>query len=161
MNFTTILLIANVLAAVSIIALVLMQQSKSDMGSAFGGGGSQSMFGSKGSANFLSRCTSTMVTVFFLSSLALAFTYAKRNSAEQEVTPISVEQSSEFPVIEDTSTSSSSTDTDGVPTIEAEQAEVPVLEATSAEETVEEAKQAVETELESAVQEIPATEETP
>jgi len=100
MNVTTILIIVNVFAAIAIIALVLMQQSKGDMGSAFGGGGSASMFGSKGSANFLSRCTSTMVTVFFLSSLTLAYIYAKRNSQEQEIAPISVEQSSEVPTID-------------------------------------------------------------
>ena len=55
---TQVLFVLVVLAAVGIIALVLMQQSKGDAGSAFGGGGSQSMFGSRGSANFLSRiCT--------------------------------------------------------------------------------------------------------
>ncbi len=100
MNITTILIIVNVFAAVAIIALVLMQQSKGDMGSAFGGGGSSSMFGSKGSANFLSRCTSTMVTLFFVSSLTLAYIYAKRNAAEQEVAPIQVEQDSEVPTID-------------------------------------------------------------
>ncbi len=94
MNITTILIIVNVFAALAIIGLVLMQQSKGDMGSAFGGGGSSSMFGSKGSANFLSRCTSTMVTLFFLSSLTLAYIYAKRNAQQQEITPISIEQSS-------------------------------------------------------------------
>ncbi|MGK0374717.1 MAG: preprotein translocase subunit SecG [Arenicella sp.] len=100
MNITTILIIVNVFAAVAIIALVLMQQSKGDMGSAFGGGGSASMFGSKGSANFLTRCTSTMVVIFFVSSLTLAYIYAKRNAAEQEIVPISIEQSSEVPSID-------------------------------------------------------------
>ena len=100
MNITTILIIVNLIAALSIIALVLMQQSKGDMGSAFGGGGSSSMFGSKGSANFLSRCTSTMVTLFFISSLTLAYIYAKRNAEEQEITPIVIEQSSEIPTID-------------------------------------------------------------
>ena len=118
MNIITILLIANVLAAIAIIALVLMQQSKGDMGSAFGGGGSQSMFGSRGSSNFLSRCTSIMVTVFFLSSLALAFTYAKRNSAEQVVAPISLEESSEVPIIDDASEDVPSIENDSVPAIE-------------------------------------------
>jgi len=101
MNITTILIIVNVFAAIAIIALVLMQQSKGDMGSAFGGGGSSSMFGSKGSANFLSRCTSTMVTLFFLSSLVLAYVYAKRDAQDQEIAPIFVEQSNEIPSIEE------------------------------------------------------------
>jgi len=144
MNIITILLIANVLAAVAIIALVLMQQSKGDMGSAFGGGGSQSMFGSKGSANFLSRCTSTMVTVFFLSSLALAYTYAKRNSAEQEVAPISIEESSEVPVINDSS--------DEIPSVN--DGSVPVIESESEVPSIEEALDVVD----DAVSEIPASE---
>ncbi|MFT6033798.1 MAG: preprotein translocase subunit SecG [Arenicella sp.] len=100
MNITTILILVNVFTAVAIIALVLMQQSKGDMGSAFGGGGSSSMFGSKGSANFLTRCTSTMVTLFFVSSLTLAYIYSQRNAAEQEIVPIRVEQSSEVPTID-------------------------------------------------------------
>ena len=100
MNITTILIIVNVFASIAITALVLMQQSKGDMGSAFGGGGSSSMFGSKGSANFLTRCTSTMVTLFFLSSLILAYVYAKRNAQDQEIAPISIEQSSEIPSID-------------------------------------------------------------
>ena len=127
MNIITILLIANVLAAVAIIGLVLMQQSKGDMGSAFGGGGSQSMFGSRGSSNFLSRCTSIMVTVFFLSSLALAYTYAKRNSADQEVAPISIEESSEVPLIEDDSSDVPSVEDSGVPVVEGD-SEVPSID---------------------------------
>ena len=131
MNIVTILLIVNVFAAIGIIALVLMQQSKGDMGSAFGGGGSSSMFGSKGSANFLSRCTSTMVTLFFISSLTLAYIYAKRNAAEQEVAPIQVEQESEVPTIEAE-----------IPAIDSE---VPSVDVP----TIDEAVEAVESELES------------
>lgn len=138
MNITTILIIVNVFAAVTIIALVLMQQSKGDMGSAFGGGGSSSMFGSKGSANFLSRCTSTMVTLFFISSLTLAYIYAKRNAAEQEVAPIQVEESSEVPTIE---TDASTIDS-----------EVPSIDVPS----IDEAADAIESELDNAeLPEIP------
>lgn len=88
---TQILFVLVVLAAVGIIALVLMQQSKGDAGSAFGGGGgSQSMFGSRGSANFLSRATSILVTVFFVGSLMLAFFYSKQNNTDFSVTEESV-----------------------------------------------------------------------
>ena len=87
---TQILFVLVVLAAAGIIALVLMQQSKGDAGAAFGGGGSQSMFGSRGSANFLSRTTSILVTVFFAGSLALAFSYTKQNSGTRSVTEDSV-----------------------------------------------------------------------
>lgn len=144
MNITTILILVNVFAAIAIIALVLMQQSKGDMGSAFGGGGSASMFGSKGSANFLTRCTSTMVVVFFLSSLTLAYIYAKRNAAEQEIAPITVEQSSEVPSIDSVVEEQSSE----VPTIDAplvdealiEEAlvEEPKLDTSEADEVVDE-----------------------
>ena len=80
MNIITLLIVVNVISAFSIIALVLLQQGKGGVGGAFGGGGgSQSMFGSRGSANFLSRTTSIMCTLFFLTSLALAYSYAQRN----------------------------------------------------------------------------------
>jgi preprotein translocase subunit SecG len=73
-----ILLVIDIFAAISLIVLVLLQQGKgSDMGAAFGGGGSQSVFGSRGSANFFSRATSTLAAIFFLSSLGLAFVYSQ------------------------------------------------------------------------------------
>jgi preprotein translocase subunit SecG len=101
---TTILIIINVFAALSIIVLALMQQSKGDMGSAFGGGGSQSMFGSRGSANFLSRLTATMCAAFFISSLALAYVYAKRAEAtsvvDNQSSLITPAVESELPTIE-------------------------------------------------------------
>ena len=101
---TTILIVVNVFAALAIIVLALMQQSKSDMGSAFGGGGSQSMFGSRGSANFLSRMTAIMCIVFFVSSLSLAYIYAKRAEVNSVVDQPSVleqvEEESEVPVLD-------------------------------------------------------------
>lgn len=76
---TNILLVIHLLVAVAIVILVLLQQGKgSDMGAAFGGGSSQSLFGARGSANFLSRATSFLVTFFFLSSLTLAYIYTHR-----------------------------------------------------------------------------------
>ena len=99
MNITTILIIVNVFAAVAMIALTLMQSSKGDMGSAFGGGGSQSMFGSRGSSNFLSKSTAIMCTVFFLSSLALAYTYAQRVETSIVDTSVVEESSNEVPSI--------------------------------------------------------------
>ena len=103
MSFTTILIIVNVFAALAIIVLALMQTSKGDMGSAFGGGGSQSMFGSRGSANFLSRSTSLMCVVFFVTSLALAYIYAKRAELNSVVEPSVIEQQaqeSDIPTID-------------------------------------------------------------
>ena len=64
----------HVLVALAIIGLVLLQHGKgADMGSGFGGGASGSLFGATGSANFLSRTTAVLATVFFLTSLGLAY----------------------------------------------------------------------------------------
>jgi preprotein translocase subunit SecG len=72
---TTLLIVVQVLAAISIIVLVLIQHGKgADMGAAFGGGASGSLFGASGSANFLSRSTGAVATVFFLATLGLAYT---------------------------------------------------------------------------------------
>ncbi len=70
----TIVLALQLLAALTMIGLVLVQHGKgADMGASFGGGSSGSLFGASGSANFLSRMTAVCATVFFLSTLALAF----------------------------------------------------------------------------------------
>jgi len=64
----------HVLVALAIIGLVLLQHGKgADMGSGFGGGSSSSLFGATGSANFLSRATAVLATLFFLTSLGLAY----------------------------------------------------------------------------------------
>ena len=75
---TTIILIVHILAAMAIIGLVLLQHGKgADAGAAFGagaaGGVSGSVFGSQGSSNFLSRTTAILATVFFATSLSLAY----------------------------------------------------------------------------------------
>ena len=75
-----ILLVLHLLVAVAIVVLVLLQQGKgADMGAAFGGGSSQSLFGARGSANFLSRTTSFLVAVFFFSSMTLAYLYTRQS----------------------------------------------------------------------------------
>ncbi len=78
----TLILVIHVLTAIVIIALVLLQHGKgADMGAAFGGGASGSLFGSTGSANFLSRATAILATVFFLTSLALTWFSAHRTES--------------------------------------------------------------------------------
>ena len=133
----TILIIINVFSALAIIVLALMQTSKGDMGSAFGGGGSQSMFGSRGSANFLSRSTAIMCAVFFISSLSLAYTYAKRSESASVVTSGSVIEQSATPVEADNEIPS----IEGLPIIESEapesNSELPVIESSGAIEEVE------------------------
>jgi preprotein translocase subunit SecG len=74
MDWTTIVIALHVLIALGIIGLVLLQHGKgADMGSGFGGGSSGSLFGATGSANFLSRATAVLATLFFISSLGLAY----------------------------------------------------------------------------------------
>ena len=81
--WTNVFIVAHVLVALAIIGLVLLQHGKgADMGSGFGGGASSSLFGATGSANFLSRATAVLATLFFLLSLALA--YLATNRAPQQ-----------------------------------------------------------------------------
>lgn len=70
----TLILTVHVIIALTIIVLVMLQQGKgADMGAAFGSGSSGSLFGASGSANFLSRATAVAATVFFITSLSLAY----------------------------------------------------------------------------------------
>ncbi|MDR3428056.1 MULTISPECIES: preprotein translocase subunit SecG [Silvimonas] len=79
----SLVLIVNVLSALTTIVLVLMQHGKgADMGAAFGSGSAGSLFGSSGSANFLSRSTAVLATVFFASSLALVMLTSPSRSSE-------------------------------------------------------------------------------
>lgn len=103
------LLVVHVISAVSIIAFVLLQQGKgADMGAAFGGGGSasQTLFGSRGSANFLSRTTGVLATVFFCTSLGLAWVYSNQSSENQrsitdidQIVPAPVPVTSDVPTV--------------------------------------------------------------
>jgi len=70
----TLLLVVHLLVAIAVCGFVLLQHGKgADMGAAFGSGASGSLFGAVGSANFLSRTTAVLATVFFLSSLGLTW----------------------------------------------------------------------------------------
>ncbi|MFT4191348.1 MAG: preprotein translocase subunit SecG [Comamonas sp.] len=70
----TIVLAVQLLAAIAMVVLILLQQGKgADMGAAFGSGSSGSLFGASGSANFLSRTTAVLATVFLVATLALAY----------------------------------------------------------------------------------------
>ena len=70
----TLILAVQLLSALAMIGLVLIQHGKgADMGASFGSGASGSLFGATGSANFLSRSTAALATVFFVCTLALAY----------------------------------------------------------------------------------------
>jgi preprotein translocase subunit SecG len=69
-----VVLVAHLIIAAAVCGFVLMQHGKgADMGAAFGSGSSGSLFGAAGSANFLSRTTAILATVFFLTSIGLTF----------------------------------------------------------------------------------------
>jgi len=77
----TLVVIVHVIVAIAIVGLVLLQQGKgADAGAAFGSGASQTVFGSAGSGNFLTRSTSIAATIFFITSLTLAI-FAKQNTS--------------------------------------------------------------------------------
>jgi preprotein translocase subunit SecG len=76
-------LTVHILVGLGVIGLVLLQHGKgADMGAAFGSGASGSLFGASGSANFLSRVTAVLATVFFITSLTLAYMASKRTVVE-------------------------------------------------------------------------------
>ncbi len=82
--------------AVSLVVLVLLQQGKgAQAGAAFGGGSSgssQSLFGARGSANFLTRTTATVATIFFCTTLSLAYLYANRSVSSSVVSESVIDQ---------------------------------------------------------------------
>jgi len=72
--WVTLILIVDVIVALCIIGLVLLQHGKgADVGAAFGSGSSGSLFGATGSANFLSRTTAVLAVIFFITTFALAY----------------------------------------------------------------------------------------
>ena len=117
-----ILLSLHVLFAVAIIALVLLQQGKgADAGAAFGGGGaSQTVFGSEGSGNFLTKSTSTLATLFFATSLGLAMVAKEKAGMVDQAGLPQVEQVQQADV---------------EPMIEAD-AELPAVDVESADEEI-------------------------
>ena len=84
----TVLTVVHVLLTVSLIGLVLIQRGKgADMGAAFGSGASNTMFGSQGAASFLTRTTGVIATLFFVTSLSLAYMGGQRTE-RQSVTEL-------------------------------------------------------------------------
>ncbi|WP_163832346.1 preprotein translocase subunit SecG [Spartinivicinus ruber] len=95
----TLVLIGHVLAALALIGLILLQQGKgAEAGASFGGGASQTIFGSQGAGNFLTRVTAILATVFFITSFSLAL-FAK-HKAEGGVDPLEKAVITEQPIVE-------------------------------------------------------------
>lgn len=90
----SVIIIVHLLVALAVIVLVLVQHGKgADMGASFGSGASNTVFGSQGSANFLSRTTAVLVAVFFITSVGL--TYYARSKADpslfDKTTPVATQ----------------------------------------------------------------------
>jgi len=78
-NLNAILLVVQVLLSITLITLVLLQHGKgADAGAAFGSGASATVFGARGSGNFLTRATAIVAVLFFLTCLALAYMATNR-----------------------------------------------------------------------------------
>jgi preprotein translocase subunit SecG len=103
----SLILVLHVLAAVVIIALVLLQQGKgADAGASFGGGASQTVFGSQGGGSFFGKMTALFALVFFLTSFGLAYyasEQAKSVSGSLDFVPSApqVEETVELPELGD------------------------------------------------------------
>ncbi len=105
-----IILVVHLLVALAIIGLIMLQQGKgADMGASFGSGASQTLFGSSGSGNVLTKATAWLVALFFASSFGLALLANQKSVAVNELDleiPAAVEAeqpaaSGELPVVED------------------------------------------------------------
>lgn len=103
----TIVWVVHIITAVVLVGLVLIQHGKgADMGAAFGTGSAGSLFGSSGSANFLSRSTKYAAAVFFVTSLSLTYLYAKPQQSAGVMDRVDVNAiQKDVPVVVDTSDS--------------------------------------------------------
>lgn len=80
------ILFVHLVVALAIIGLILLQQGKgAEMGASFGGGASQTLFGSSGSGNFFSRMTAILATVFFITSFTLAIVAKQRTGVVEDM----------------------------------------------------------------------------
>jgi len=94
----TLVLVMHVIAGLAIVGLVLLQHGKgADVGAAFGSGSAGSVFGSSGSANFLSRATAIVAAVFFLTSLGLTYISGSRTEHKGVMAPPPASQEKSLP----------------------------------------------------------------
>ncbi|MBW1846200.1 MAG: preprotein translocase subunit SecG [Deltaproteobacteria bacterium] len=90
---TTILVMIHIFVCISLIMIVLLQTGKgADMGAAFGGGSSQTLFGSTGASTFLSKATTAAAIIFMITSLVLAYVSSHQRTGRINDTTIPIEQ---------------------------------------------------------------------
>ena len=116
-----IILVAHLLVALAIIGLIMLQQGKgADMGASFGAGASQTLFGSDGSGNALTKATAWLVVLFFSTSFGLALIANQKTVVVDDIDlmiPAAVEApveilDSDLPVVENDAPSALSTEDD-------------------------------------------------
>jgi preprotein translocase subunit SecG len=123
-----IILVVHLIVALAIIGMIMLQQGKgADMGASFGAGGSQTLFGSDGSGNVMTRATSWLVVLFFASSFSLAL-LANQKSAPVDDLDLEIPASvttqaqeaveSEFPVLEEEVPVASEVEGDDLPALD-------------------------------------------
>jgi preprotein translocase subunit SecG len=123
-----IILVVHLIVALAIIGMIMLQQGKgADMGASFGAGGSQTLFGSDGSGNVLTRATSWLVVLFFASSFSLAL-LANQKSAPVDDLDLEIPASmttqaqeaveSEFPVLEEEAPVATEVEGDDLPALD-------------------------------------------
>ncbi|WP_372613602.1 preprotein translocase subunit SecG [Halomonas sp.] len=98
------ILMIHVVIAIALVVLILLQQGKgAEAGAAFGGGASQTVFGSKGSGSFLAKFTAFLAAAFFATSLALAWFATQASQAPEAGIPDSrlIEQQQGIPSLDD------------------------------------------------------------
>ncbi|MEP4486781.1 MAG: preprotein translocase subunit SecG [Halioglobus sp.] len=119
-----IILAIHLVVALAIIGLIMLQQGKgADMGASFGAGASQTLFGSDGSGNVLTRATGWLVVLFFASSFGLALLATQKTVVVDDIglaipAAVEVEQpvlESDLPVVDDATPAAVSSEADDIP----------------------------------------------
>ena len=100
-NINSILLVVQVLLSISLIALILLQHGKgADAGAAFGSGASATVFGARGSGNFLSRATTIVAILFFIVCLSLAYISSNRIAPDSIAGSVTAQEAEQVPAAE-------------------------------------------------------------
>ena len=119
-----IILAVHLVVALAIIGLIMLQQGKgADMGASFGAGASQTLFGSDGSGNVLTRATGWLVVLFFASSFGLALLATQKTVVVDDIgltipTAMEVQQpvlESDLPVVDNTTPAAVPSEADDIP----------------------------------------------
>ncbi len=106
MQVQVMILMVHVVIAIALVVLILLQQGKgADAGVSFGGGASQTVFGSRGSGNFLARFTGVLAAGFFVTSMTLAYFATQAGQAPETGIPDAqlIQQGNDAPMLDDSS----------------------------------------------------------